>query len=204
MTPPVQGRLAAATHHWRVLPWDPTAPEGERFSVRYVPPSGSQTGGRFDLGDVPVLYLAETPEHAVAELLRREVGKPLKRGHLRIHDERRPGTYHPRALVSAVLSEPVARALPDLGDGAALARLGVRADALASEDRRLTQAISRSIHEAGLPGFRWWSALRGDWHATVLFLDRVPSSSVEYGNPEPLALTHPVVLRVARMLRMEP
>jgi hypothetical protein len=52
---------------WRVFPWDPAAPDGAPYSARYVPPTGTQTGGRFDLGDVPVLYLAEQPEQALAE-----------------------------------------------------------------------------------------------------------------------------------------
>ena len=43
---------------WRVFPWDAAAKPGEPFSSSYVYPN--QGSGRFDLRDVPVLYLAET------------------------------------------------------------------------------------------------------------------------------------------------
>ncbi len=92
--------------------------------------------------------------------------------------------------------------LPDLADPSTLADLGIRPDRLASEDRRVTQAISRGIHERDYPGFRWWSALKGDWHATILFLDRVPLDTIEYGQPDPLHLEHSVVERVRHELRM--
>jgi hypothetical protein len=70
--------VAEAGPFWRVFPWDPAAPDGAPFSARYVPPAGEQTGGRFDPGTVPVLYLAESLEHALAEVLRRYTGKPLR------------------------------------------------------------------------------------------------------------------------------
>jgi hypothetical protein len=136
---------------WRVFPWDPAAPDGAPYSARYVPPAGSQTCGRFDLGDVPVLYLAERPEHAVAELLQRFRGKPLRQGHLRRYDSRTPGTFRPLALVDVHLPVEVELALPDLGDPAVLDRLGIRPDQLASQERRITQAISRTLHERRLP-----------------------------------------------------
>lgn len=187
---------------WRVFPWNPAAPDGAPFSVRYVPPVGSQTGGRFDLGDQPVLYLAEQPEHALAELLQRFRGKPLRRGHLRRHDSRNPGTFYPLALAEAYLPTEVESALPDLGEPAALNRLGIRPDHLASQDRRVTQAISRTLHDRGLPGFRWWSALTGDWHVTVIYLDHVNVHQIAYRAPDGLSLDHPVVRAMARLLRM--
>ena len=200
MSAPAEAR--AAGPFWRVFPWDPAAADGAPFSPRYVPSAAAQTGGRFDPGHVPVLYLAETPEHALAELLRRFTGKPLTRAHLHVADPRAPGTYHPRALVRVWLPEAIARELPDLGDGATLQRLGIRADALASAERGVTQAISRDLHARGVPGFRWWSALHGDWHATVLFLDRVSVAELRYDPPEPLSLQHLVVREVARQLGM--
>ncbi len=55
---------------WRAFPWDCTAPEGGPFSVRSVAPPHMQNYGRFDLHGRPsVLYLAQTPAHAVAEVL---------------------------------------------------------------------------------------------------------------------------------------
>lgn len=133
---------------WRVFPWDPHAPDGAPFSVRYLPPAGAQTGGRFDLGDPPVLYLAQDP--------------------------------------------------------AVLVELDIRPDQLASHDRTVTQAISRRVHaaKAGYPGFRWWSALTGEWHVSVLFMDRVDPREIEYTSPEPLEIGHPAVQAAARFLRM--
>lgn len=196
------GPPSLAGPFWRVFPWDPDAPDRAPYSARYVPPAGSQTGGRFDLGDVPVLYLAEQPEHALAELLHRFRGKPLRQGHLRRHDSRKPGTFHPLALVEAYLPAEVERALPDLGDPSVLSRLGIRPDHLASHERRTTQAISRKLHDKELPGFRWWSALTGDWHVTVLYLDHVDVDRIAYRAPGALSPDHPVVRETARLLHM--
>ncbi len=187
---------------WRVFPWDGAAPDGAPYSARFVPPSGSQTGGRFDLGDVSVLYLSEHPEHALAELLARFRGKPLRAGHLRRHDSRSPGTFHPLALVEAYLPADLESGLPDLGDPDTLSRFTIRPDALASHDRRVTQAISRKLHGEGMSGFRWWSALGGDWHVTVLYLDRVDVRQIAYRAPAALSVDHPVVRAAARLLQM--
>ena len=200
MTPPAGARGAGP--FWRVFPWDPMAADGVPFSPAYVRPVGTQTAGRFDPGHAPVLYLAESPEHALSEILRRYQGKPLRAGHLRVAGTERPGVFYSRALVRVWIPPEVDRALPDLADGATLQCLGIRADALASEDRSITQQIARDIHAAGLPGFRWWSALRGDWHATVLFLDRVDPQAIRYDTPEPLSTHHPLVRRVAELLNM--
>ncbi|MBA2246445.1 MAG: RES family NAD+ phosphorylase [Gemmatimonadetes bacterium] len=180
---------------WRVFPWDPNSPDGAPFSLRYVPPPGKQTKGRFDLGTVPVLYLAETPEHAVAELLRPFTGQRITAAHLL-------GAGHPLPLVSVTLPPELAAGIADLTDPAVLLRYGISPDALASRDRVRTQAISRSLHTAELLGFRWWSALSGDWHAIVLFLDRVPMARLGHGEPEPLSLAHPAVLDAAHALNI--
>jgi len=152
MEPPASGSL----HLWRVFPYDRGAREGEPYSVRSVAPAHRQTGGRFDLGTHPVLYLAETPAHAVAEVLRRFSGRALTP--LLLHH-----SHHPLALVGAELSAELSSGLVDLTDPATLVRLGVRPDTLAlpASGRTQTQAVSRQIHEAGAPGFRWWSALPG-------------------------------------------
>ena len=73
MDPPASGSLRL----WRVFPFDPLAAEGEPYSVRSAAPAHRQTGGRFDLGPSPVLYLAETPAPAVGEVLRRFSGRVL-------------------------------------------------------------------------------------------------------------------------------
>ncbi|HYJ80469.1 MAG TPA: hypothetical protein VEW03_12730, partial [Longimicrobiaceae bacterium] len=82
---------------------------------------------------------------------------------------------------------------------------GIRPDHLASYERTVTQAIARKIHDntAGYPGFRWWSALTGDWHAAVVFLDHVHVRDIGYGDPDPAHVGHPAVLEAARFLRMK-
>src|SRR5438270_14013158 len=66
---------------WRVFPWDAAAKPGEPFSSSYVYPN--QASGRSDLRDVPVLYLAETAVHAVAEKLQRCRGQRIDRHDLK-------------------------------------------------------------------------------------------------------------------------
>jgi hypothetical protein len=67
----------------------------------------------------------------------------------------------------------------------------------------VTQRISRDLyHTHRLPGFRWWSAFSGDWHVAVLFQGRFDPSAIRYGVPDPLHLTHPVVLAAAEELKL--
>jgi hypothetical protein len=194
---------------WRVFPWDPTAPDGAPFSPRSVPPARTQHYGRFDLhGTPPVLYLAETPAHAVAEVLRglkRHPADPFDPGRHRITPADLDGPPHPRALVSVRLPDDVAGAVPDCARGDVLARYGVRADELCSRDRAATQAAARRIHDHPdrVPGFCWWSALHGDWHVAVLFLDRVGLDEMEVGEPEVLTVGHPAVVEAAEALGLD-
>jgi hypothetical protein len=94
----------------------------------------------------------------------------------------------------------VAQDLVDCNDPAALGRHHLRPDELASHDRGVTQAIARRLHDSGAPGFRWWSALTGAWHSTVLFADRVPAKKLDVGEPELVTLTHPALARCAAVL----
>ena len=138
-----------------------------------------QGSGRFDHGDSPVWYLAESEEHAVAESLQAFRGRDF--------DERMLVRFgHPLALMNVTVPPPAADAIVNLDDGAELARLGIAPSTLASDDRRRTQAIARTVYDSGASGMRWWSKLSGDWHTTILFLGRVPV--------ETLALEPPVVL----------
>ena len=169
---------------WRVFPWDPQAPPGAPFSVSFIPPA--QGSGRFDLVQPLVLYLAETPAHAAGEVLQSFRGRHLGPAHLR-----RFGRT--LAVVEVTLPARLADGVADLADPATLLDHGLRPDLLASRDVQRTQALSRALYDAGLAGFRWWSSLSGDWHALVLFLDRVPLDHLEFGTPEPLSLSHPAV-----------
>lgn len=181
---------------WRVFPWNPAAEQGAPFSPEYAVPAERQTKGRFDLGTTPVLYLAESPEHAVAELLRPFTGR-------RLTDPQLIGAGHRLALVEVALDPAVSARLADLTDPAVLLRYGFRPDLLASRNRAGTQSVSRSLFDQGLSGFRWWSALHGDWHVLLLFLARVAPGELTYGAPEALSPSHPAVLAAARELMME-
>jgi hypothetical protein len=181
---------------WRVFPWDPAAEPGAPFSPQFIVPPERQTKGRFDLGTSPVLYLAESPEHAVAELLRPFTGRPLA-------EHQMIGAGHPLALVEAWLDPAVLARMADLTDPSELMEYGIRPDALASRSRAATQSISRLLFERGLPGFRWWSALHGDWHALLLFMERIRPAELAYEPPEMLTTSHPAVLVAASELRMD-
>ncbi len=189
---------------WRVFPWNPAAADGAPFSARYVPPAGSQIGGRFDLGTPSITYLASRPEHAVAEVLQEFRGKPLKDGHLLRADPFTPGVYHRLTLVETRLPGDIEHRLLDLDNGGVLERLQLRPSDLASHERTRTQPIARRIHgdPSGYTGFRWWSALTGEWNSGVLFLDRMDVGLIEYGIPDPLEVVHPVVQAAARFLLM--
>lgn len=140
-----------------------------------------QTVGRFDLGDRPLVrYLAESPEHAIGEVLSPFRGTPFHPAYLR-HGG------HGLALVEVTLSWTLVERIPDLTDPATLVALGIPPDSLAHHDRTLTQAIARTLHTLGAPaGLRWWSALTGAWHANVVFTDRVRRGEVSFGVPRRL------------------
>lgn len=191
---------------WRAFPWDRGAPEGGPFSVRSVAPPHLQNYGRFDLHGRPsVLYLAQTPAHAVAEVLRglrRHPDDPLRH---RLTDADLLAAGHPRAIVSARLPAELAGRVPDFACGETLERFGVRADELCSRERRVSQAAARRIHQHAdaVPGFAWWSAFHGDWHALVLFLDRAPLDVLEWGEPQIVTVEPPAVREAAEVLGLD-
>ena len=176
---------------YRVFPWDEAARPGESFAADFVPPH--QGSGRFDLREGAVLYLGESPEHAVAETLQSFRGRPFRDGMLR-----RFG--HPLALVEVSLADDIAEQIVDLDDPAQLARLGLRPSAVASDDRRRTGRIAATVHDSGATGLRWWSKLSGDWHGVVLFLARAPLARLGIGTPELLTPDHPAVIQACRHL----
>lgn len=180
---------------WRVFPWDPQAEEGQPFSASFVP--GGQGGGRFDLPEsrAGVLYLAEAPEHAIAERLQVFRNQTVDAADLRL-------AGHGLALTRTELPDDVWERGADLCDAAELARHGVGPDELAARSRGTTQRIGRSIHAAGHTGFRWWSAFFGEWHTIVLFRDRLDRPP-GYGPPELLRLDTPALVETARLLDIE-
>jgi hypothetical protein len=179
---------------WRVFPWDPDAAEGERFSAAFV--SGGQGRSRFDLRGNPlgVIYLAESEEHAVAEMIQgfRNSPDPLTNDDL-------TAWGHRLALVSATLDPAVWPEIADLCEPATLSGLGVTADTPALRDRKRTQQIAADLHARQHVGLRWWSAFWGEWHSVVLFRDRLPAD-IRYGDPVPLDVASSPVVEAARML----
>ncbi|MET0396684.1 MAG: RES family NAD+ phosphorylase [Longimicrobiaceae bacterium] len=182
---------APASTFWRVFPWDPAAPPGEPFSASFVP--GGQGSGRFDVLPGRVLYLAESPEHAVAEKIQRFRAHELEPWDL---------TEFGRALalVPVELAPAPAARVADLCDPAVLLEHGVRPDQVAARSRDTTRAIAAGLHARGLAGLRWWSAMWGEWHAVTLFLDRLAEGDLRWGKPEPLSLDHPAVREAADAL----
>jgi len=179
---------------WRVFPWDRNAPPGARFSASFVPdPTGR---GRFDLPRnlSPVLYLAETPEHAIAEALQPWRGQRLEPWHL-------VRARWPLAAVSVAFAADPPPRLADLCDAATLWALSTPPDVTASRYRARTQPIARAAWDRGDAGLRWWSSFWGDWHTAVLFTARL-SGALRFSEPEPLSLGSPGVVRAADLLGM--
>jgi hypothetical protein len=182
---------------WRCFPWDPDAPAGAPFSAAFLVPG--QTVGRFDLHDrPPVRYLAESPEHALGEALSPFRGTAFRPAYLRQRGRR-------LALVEVGLAPTLVARIPDCTDPAVLAGLGLRPDDLAHHDRALTQGIARRLHDRGAAtgdpaGLRWWSALTGGWHTTVVFTDRERPGEVTFGTPRPVEVRDPAVVRALSVL----
>ena len=175
---------------WRAFPWDAAAPLGEPFSASFIRPG--QTSGRFDLHDrPPVLYLAESPDQAIGEMLQGFRGRRIGPAHLV-----REG--HPLALAAVELDARLAGRVLDLTEPMTLARVELKPDALASHQRVVTQGVARRLHAAGEVGFRWWSALTGAWHTIVLFSDRFEPADLHWGDALPLALDSPELLGAAK------
>jgi len=184
---------------WRVFPWDPSALAGQRFSASFIPgPSGR---GRFDLPAQlsPALYLAETPEHALAELLHPWRGQMIDRPHLT-----RGG--HRLAKVEIQVGRGAGR-IVDLSDPGMLTTLAIGPDQVASRLRSVTHPIARAVWDRGAPGLRWWSQFWGDWHTVVLFPKQKGRGGsgprLEFGQPELLELSAPVVVEASRALGIQ-
>lgn len=156
----------------------------------------SQGAGRFDVPDLSqVWYFAESETHAIGEVL-----QGLRNQSLDDADLFRFG--HRLALVAATLRPPStgARLLVDLCDPVFLRRYRIRPDTLASVDFSKTQAVAGKLFAAGCAGFRWWSALGGDWHTTVIFNSRIKRASLVFRDPAPLTLGMPALQDAARRL----
>ena len=161
---------------WRVFPFDAAAKPGEPFSPSYIYPH--QGSGRFDVAGKFVVYLAETPVHAVAEKLQRFRGQRVDRKDL-------IESGKTLALVECQIGKSK---LADLCDPRVLVQHDLAPDVLASRDVAKTQRVAAALNKEGYEGLRWWSALSGDWHTIVLF-----QGKIDYAEPEPLTIGHQAV-----------
>lgn len=179
---------------WRVFPWDARVRAGAEFSPGFKPVG--QGAGRFDIPELtPVWYFGESPAHAVGEVIQGLRNQSIEDADLVRFGER-------LAIVAVTVTVGVgrrARALADLCDPAELARRRIRPDTLASFDFAQTQAIARVLFAAGCLGFRWWSALGGDWHSTILF-DARCKGVLAFGTPEALTVESESVVDAAARL----
>lgn len=174
--------MSRRTVLWRCFPWDNDARPGSPFAPDYLSPG--QTVGRFDLGDrPPVRYLAGSGVQAVGEIFAEFRGTRFHPAYLRRQ-------HRPLALVQVSVTAALLARIPDCTEPAQLDGLGLRPDALAHHDRRVTQGIARKLHNAGHAGLRWWSAITGAWHTTVIFTDRVRARQISFGRPEILTPDH--------------
>jgi hypothetical protein len=145
-----------------------------------------------------VRYLAESPEHAIGEVLSPFRGTDFRPAYLRQGGRQ-------LALVEVTLGPSLVQRIPDCTDPAVLSALGLRPDELAHHDRTLTQSLARRLHTRGAAagdpaGLRWWSALTGAWHTTVVFTDREEPGEVGFGTPRHLQPSDPAVMRALAVL----
>jgi len=176
---------------WRVFPFDAGARSGARFSASFVPrPTGRN---RFDLplASSRVLYLSESPEHAVAEHLQSFRGRSVTDRHLVLGGR-------PLTLVRVTPRAPDG-SIADLCDPELLAEHGLPPDRVASRRRGVTQPMARLLWDRGYSGLRWWSAFWGDWHTVVLFVARL-EAPLDTAEPESLTVETPAVRSAADAL----
>lgn len=178
---------------WRVFPWDSSAAPGRPFSPNAQPVG--QGSGRFDIPHLtPIRYLAESPEHAVGERIQTLRGQRLVQSNLEWRGL-------PLALIGVtVLAE---EDIIDLCDPHQLVKHGCPPDRLASRDRTRTQGVAAQLYGSGAAGFRWWSSVIGDWHATILFANRLTPEALQWDDtPQILTLDHPAIRAAAALLGM--
>jgi hypothetical protein len=176
---------------YRVFPWLASAAVDDPGGALYVPAQGA---GRFDNpGNYEILYLAESPEAAIAEAFGRH---PLWTPSMLAGIPALKSSAH--ALASVELHD-VAR-LCDLDDARTLARLRLRPSDVVNRDYSVTQAAALRIFTS-LPvvGLRWWSFYNPAWGSVGIW-DRAALGAV---NVQALSITDAAVSAAAStILRM--
>lgn len=142
----------------------------DRDAATFNPGYGSYRFSFFGDPPVPTLYLAQTDEAAVCEVILRDVPQP---GGVLM-----PEQYRDHVIASITTRSPL-RLAQFLGAG--LVRLGVRPYQLTdtpTRDYDRTVAWAETAHRAGFDGAVWMSGRLNTDRAYVVFGDRVSSSDL--------------------------
>lgn len=176
---------------YRLFPHEQGAGSEDEWGALHVA-RAYQGWGRHDNPDAyGALYLSREPAAAVAERLRRLLGRELTEAGL-----------HPRGrtLSLAAIDDAALNPLPDLDDPQELLDRGLRPSVVASRERDRTQPIALAAFEEGRDGISWWSTVESSWTNVTLFAERAIPKILLAGDPEPLSMEHPAVLEAAEAL----
>jgi hypothetical protein len=176
---------------YRCFPWDPAAATDQPGGALWFP-RPFQGEGRHDAPErYGCLYVSEEPVSAVVEELARFVGTALAPPDLR-------RARLPLALAALELADGAR--LVDLDQPLVLAAAGLRPSAVATWERKRSQADAEALFElhADAAGLRWWSTFDPRWRNVTLF-DRalVDLDVVEVAE---IGLRHVVVEEAAAFL----
>jgi len=176
---------------YRLFPHAPGARSHDEWGPLHVA-RAYQGWGRHDNPDAyGALYLSREPAAAVAERLRRLLGRELSEA--RLH----PGG---RTLALAEIDESELGPLPDLDDPAELLERGLRPSMVASRERDRTQPIALAAFEEGHDGLAWWSTVEASWTNVTLFAERALPKLSLAADPQPLSMEHPAVAEAVEAL----
>jgi hypothetical protein len=176
---------------YRSFPLLPGAPLTEEGGPLHAP-RYLQGHGRHDNPDrYAALYLSDTPDSVVAELLR----------YLRRHDVSDTDLLSEgRSYSLAAIDDAGVDGLLDLDEPRSLAERKLRPSGVATRHRQLTRRMALDIYEEGVPGFRWWSTIEASWINVTLFVDRALPFLRVVGEAQPLTVSHPAVRAAAEMV----
>ena len=177
---------------WRVLPFDPAAAPDAPGGPLWIPRAFQGTARHDAPEHYGCLYVAESPDSAVAEALAPFRGTGDLDDGLLVRSGRR--------LALAELELGDALVLVDLDDPTELQAEHLRPSIVATSHRLVTQAYALSIFErrGDAAGFRWWSTLEASWINVTLF-DRC-LGLLEVARVRPLAIGDASVRAAAQHL----
>ena len=172
----------------------PGAPPTESGGALYVDRALQGKSRHDNPTQFAALYTSRQPESAVAERIRGFQGRTMTDLQFQRTDGRR--------YALAVLEDAAVTDVVDLDDPAELVRLDFRPSQVATRDRATTQRIAMTIFEEGASGLVWWSVLEGSWLNVTLFAERTVERLSVTGEPEPLSVTHPLVMAAAEFFEI--